>query len=48
MHFYAIIVGKYMNISMYMYQLIFLNSFMHVHVQKFIKNLIYRYIVPVV
>lgn len=32
MYFYVMIVGKYMNISMYMYQLIFLNFFMYVYV----------------
>lgn len=32
MYFYVMIVGKYMNIRMYMYQLIFLNFFMYVYV----------------
>lgn len=32
MYFYVMIVGKYMNISMYMYQLIILNFFMYVYV----------------
>lgn len=32
MYFYVMIVGKYMNISMYMYQLIFFNFFMYVYV----------------